>query len=126
MEYGANCVETALGVDRHSLRADAYRLQLFEYTGWNTFPIPKLTEKNKEDLSRSAEDILIAREQHFPATIAELYKPNAMPANLRAAHQHNDGLIEQIYIGRRFKNDSERLEKLFSMYTKMTTTVPPS
>ena len=28
--------------------------------------------------------------------------------------------IERIYIGRRFKNDTERLEKLFEMYTKMT------
>jgi hypothetical protein len=29
-------------------------------------------------------------------------------------------VIERIYIGRRFKNDTERLEKLFEMYTKMT------
>ena len=28
--------------------------------------------------------------------------------------------LERIYIGRRFKNDTERLEKLFEMYTKMT------
>ena len=26
----------------------------------------------------------------------------------------------RIYIGRRFKNDTERLEKLFDLYTKMT------
>ncbi len=29
-------------------------------------------------------------------------------------------LLERIYIGRRFKNDTERLEKLFELYTKMT------
>ncbi|KAG1649470.1 putative ATP-dependent helicase YeeB [Nymphon striatum] len=58
--------------------------------GWNTFPVPKLTEKNKEDLTRCAEDILLAREAHFPATIADLYKPDAMPENLRAAHDRND------------------------------------
>ena len=28
--------------------------------------------------------------------------------------------LERIYIGRRFKNDTERLEKLFDLYTKMT------
>ena len=50
--------------------------------------MPTLTEKNKADLTRCAEDILLAREAHFPATIADLY-------------------------------DSERLEKLFEMYTKM-------
>ena len=88
--------------------------------GWNTFPVPKLTEKNKEDLTRCAEDILLAREAHFPATIADLYDPEKMPADLRAAHDRNDETLERIYIGRRFKNDTERLEKLFELYTKMT------
>ena len=88
--------------------------------GWNTFPVPTLTEKNKADLTRCAEDILLAREHHFPATIADLYDPEAMPADLRAAHDRNDEVLERIYIGRRFKNDTERLEKLFELYTKMT------
>ena len=91
--------------------------------GWNTFPVPKLTEKNRADLTAAAEGILLAREAHFPATIADLYDPEKMPANLRAAHDHNDEVLERIYIGRRFRNDTERLEKLFEMYTKMTTKV---
>lgn len=88
--------------------------------GWNTFPVPTLTDKNKADLTRCAENILLAREHHFPATIADLYDPEAMPADLRAAHERNDEVLERIYIGRRFKNDTERLEKLFDLYTKMT------
>jgi hypothetical protein len=88
--------------------------------GWNTFPVPKLTEANKVDLTRCAEDILLARETHFPATIADLYDLEKMPENLRAAHERNDTVLEEIYIGRRFRNDTERLEKLFDMYTKMT------
>lgn len=87
---------------------------------WNTYPLPKLTEKNRQDLNRCAEDILLARESHFPATIADLYKAETMPENLRLAHQRNDEVLERIYIGRRFKNDTERLEKLFDLYTKMT------
>jgi hypothetical protein len=90
--------------------------------GWNTFPVPTLTEKNKVDLAHCAEDILLAREAHFPATIAELYDSDHMPANLREAHERNDEVLERIYIGRRFHNDTERLEKLFEFYTKMTTT----
>ncbi|QQZ36971.1 DNA methyltransferase [Pseudomonas sp. SK2] len=90
--------------------------------GWHTFPVPTLTEKNKADLTRCAEDILLARERHFPATIADLYDPEKMPSDLRAAHDRNDEVIERIYIGRRFKNDTERLEKLFELYTKMTAT----
>ena len=88
--------------------------------GWNTFPLPNLTEKNREDLTRCAEDILLAREAHFPATIAELYHPQKMPENLRHAHDRNDECLERIVIGRRFKNDTERLEKLFGLYVKMT------
>ncbi|MGH6821435.1 MAG: type IIL restriction-modification enzyme MmeI, partial [Methylocella sp.] len=38
----------------------------------------------------------------------------------REAHGRNDEALERIYIGRRFKNDTERLEKLFDLYTKMT------
>ena len=88
---------------------------------WNTFPLPQLTEQNKADLTRCAEDILLAREAHFPATIADLYDPETMPENLRAAHNRNDETLERIYLGRRFKNDTERLEKLFALYTEMTT-----
>ncbi|MBR0837831.1 class I SAM-dependent DNA methyltransferase [Bradyrhizobium manausense] len=86
--------------------------------GWNTFPVPTLTDKNKADLTRCAEDILLAREAHFPATIAELYDPEKMPPDLREAHERNDETLERIYIGRRFRNDTERLEKLFELYTK--------
>ena len=88
--------------------------------GWNTFPVPLLTEQNKADLTVCAENILLAREAHFPATIADLYDPENMPDNLRHAHERNDEVLERIYIGRRFKNDTERLEKLFDLYTKMT------
>ena len=92
--------------------------------GWNTFPVPKLTEQNKTDLTRCAENILLAREAHFPATIADLYDPAAMPDDLRRAHEENDEVLERIYIGRRFRNDTERLEKLFELYTKMTAEAP--
>lgn len=91
--------------------------------GWNTFPVPTLTDKNKADLARCAEDILLAREAHFPDTIGQLYEvkdgESKMPSDLREAHDRNDEVLERIYIGRRFRNDTERLEKLFELYTKM-------
>lgn len=95
------------------------RLRYTSATCYNTFPVPILTEKNKADLARCAEDILLTREAHFPATIADLYVPGNMPADLRAAHERNDEVLERIFIGRRFRNDTERLEKLFELYTKM-------
>jgi hypothetical protein len=124
------------GKDLHNLSVLSSKLHLvwiatvcgklktdFRYSntlGWNTFPVPTLTDKNKADLTRCAEDILLAREAHFPATIADLYDPDAMPADLREAHARNDEVLERVYIGRRFRNDTERLEKLFDLYTKMT------
>ncbi len=91
--------------------------------GWNTFPVPALTEQNKADLTRRAEDILLARESYWPATIAEMYDPRKMDEQypeVRRAHESNDDTLERIYLGRRFKNDTERLEHLFRMYTEMT------
>ncbi len=138
---GTNCVVTNLAYAVYdapvfNLAVIASRLHLtwiaavcgkletrFSYSnkmGWNTFPVPVLTEQMKADLTECAENILLAREAHFPATIADLYDPEAMPENLRHAHERNDEVLERIYIGRRFKNDTERLEKLFEMYTQMT------
>lgn len=94
--------------------------------GWNTFPLPTLTEKNKADLTRCAEDILLTREHHFPAAIADLYDPEKMPCDLRIVHERNDEVLERIYIGRRFKNDTERLEKLFDLYTRMAASSVPA
>lgn len=92
--------------------------------GWNTFPVPNLIEQDKSDLTRTTENILLAREAHFPATIADLYDPQTMPDDLRRAHEENDEVLERIYIGRRFRNDTERLEKLFDLYTKMMANQP--
>lgn len=88
--------------------------------GWNTFPVPKFSEGQLEDLSASARRILKCRYSHYPATIAELYDPDKMPHDLREAHRENDELLETMYIGRPFRNDTERLEKLFKLYAAKT------
>ena len=87
---------------------------------YNSFPLPSLTSKQKGDLTVCAQEILLARESHFPASISDLYDEGQMPPDLVAAHDRNDETLERIYIGRRFRNDTERLEKLFDLYTKMT------
>ena len=60
----------------------------------------------------------VALEQEAIARTRDLEKALEV---LRHAHERNDEVLERIYIGRRFTNDTERLEKLFEMYTKMTT-----
>jgi hypothetical protein len=124
--YGATLVDFAVLSSRLHLSwvgAVAGRIKTdYRYSStlvWNTFPVPTLTEKNKADLTRCAEDILLAREAYFPTTIARLYDPGTMPSDLRQAHDRNDEVLERIYIGRKFRNDTERLEKLFELYTRM-------
>ena len=87
--------------------------------GWNTFPVPRLTAENERELTESAEGILLARERHFPKTIAELYDDASMPEDLRAAHERNDEVVERIFAGRRFPNDTERQEHLFKRYAAL-------
>jgi hypothetical protein len=128
--YGASLWELALVISKiHVVWVENIcgkletRLRYSSTLGWNTFPVPTLTDQNKTDLTRCAEEILLAREHYFPATIAHMYDPTRMDSEfplVRAAHERNDEVIDRIYIGRRFKNDTERLEKLFELYTKMT------
>jgi hypothetical protein len=66
----------------------------------------------------------LAREHQFPATIADMYDPDEMPEALRNAHERNDEVLERIYIGCRFRNDTERLEILFELYNKMISSSP--
>ncbi|KIC23383.1 class I SAM-dependent DNA methyltransferase [Leisingera sp. ANG-S3] len=84
--------------------------------GWNTFPVPRFTPGQLEQLNASARMILKTRYMHHPKTIAELYDPDKIPDDLREVHRQNDELLESMYIGRPFRNDTERLEKLFKLY----------
>lgn len=83
---------------------------------YNNFPVPRFTSEQIEQLNHSARSILKTRFQHHPKTIAELYGAKDMPDDLRAAHKANDDLLEEMYIGRPFRNDTERLERLFKLY----------
>ncbi len=87
--------------------------------GYNTFPIPSLSSDQKTELEEHAWAIIGARDAHPGKTIAWLYDPKTMPQNLRDAHRALDDALEKIYIGRPFKDDTERLEHLFKMYEKM-------
>ena len=87
--------------------------------GYNTFPIPSLSGDQKTELEEHAWAIIGARDAHPGKTIAWLYDPKTMPQNLLDAHRGLDDTLEKIYIGRSFKDDTERLEHLFKMYEKM-------
>ncbi|MDE6300907.1 MAG: class I SAM-dependent DNA methyltransferase, partial [Muribaculaceae bacterium] len=87
---------------------------------YNTFPFPKLTISEKEDLERLAQNILNIRDENFDMTLGEMYNPESMPEELREAHHQLDLAVERIYRPEPFTSDEERLEHLFKLYAKMT------
>lgn len=87
---------------------------------YNTFPFPKITETKRAEIEKAAEAVLMAREQHTEKTLAQMYDPDHMPANLREAHTNLDRVVESCYRTAPFHSDEERLEHLFAFYEKMT------
>lgn len=87
---------------------------------YNTFPFPKIAEAKRSEIEQAAEAVLIAREMHTEKTLAQMYDPDKMPANLREAHTHLDRVVESCYRPAPFTSDEERLEHLFALYEKMT------
>lgn len=86
---------------------------------YNTFPFPHINEDQKNVLKRNAFEIIGARENHPGKTLAELYNPESMPDDLKAAHEANDLAIEKLYRAKPFASDEERLEFLFKLYEQM-------
>lgn len=87
---------------------------------YNTFPFPKLTTAQKEELDSLAQNILNIRDENFDMTLGEMYNPETMPEELREAHHQLDLAVEHIYRTEPFTSDEERLEHLFKLYAKMT------
>jgi hypothetical protein len=88
--------------------------------GYNTFPLPELSQSQKDSLEEHTWAIINAREMHPGKSLQWLYGPETMPDNLLKAHKDLDLTLETIYIGRAFKNDTERLEHLFKRYATLT------
>ncbi|QNV39621.1 class I SAM-dependent DNA methyltransferase [Rothia amarae] len=85
---------------------------------YNNFPVPHLTPQMKTKLTEVALRVLDVREYHCENTLAELYDPDKMPADLREAHTAVDKLVDSLYSKTGFENDEDRLAKLFDLYQK--------
>lgn len=87
---------------------------------YNNFPVPPLSDAVKEKLTVAALRVLDVREYHCEQTLAELYDPDKMPDDLRAAHAEVDALVDSIYSKKPYETDEQRLSDLFAMYERMT------
>jgi len=87
---------------------------------YNNFPVPQVVEAMKEKLAFATLRILDVREYYCERTLAELYDPDLMPVDLRAAHSALDALVDSIYSNRDYETNEQRLADLFSMYEAMS------
>jgi len=89
---------------------------------YNTFPFPKLNNKElKDSIESAAKEVLLVRADHSEMNLAEMYAPDNMPSDLLEAHKVLDLAVERCYREKPFESDEERLEFLFKQYVKLTT-----
>lgn len=89
---------------------------------YNTFPVPELSTRRKNEIENLVLKILDIREEEG-GTLAELYgsplaekNPKPMNARLLEAHQELDRVVDRAYKPSGFKDDAERLSLLLEMY----------
>ncbi|MDK4330805.1 N-6 DNA methylase [Corynebacterium accolens] len=86
---------------------------------YNNFPVPELSERQKQRLTELALRVLDVREYHCDKTLAQLYDPDLMPDNLRQAHLEVDEYVDSLYSKRTYETDEDRLSDLFARYEEM-------
>lgn len=86
---------------------------------YNTFPWPEANSVQKEKISELAQAVLDVRAKYPDATLADLYKPELMKADLRKAHRDLDAAVERLYRVKTFEGDRDRVEHLFGLYEKL-------
>ena len=83
---------------------------------YNTFPWPDATPAQREKVEALAQAVLDARAVHVTSSLADLYDPDTMPANLRKAHAALDAAVDRLYRASPFASDRDRVEHLFGRY----------
>lgn len=87
---------------------------------WNTFPMPDLSDEDKDALNKTAQKIINSRHYHPDITLGDMYNTENMGPELLTAHKENDQVLERIFRDKPFKNDEDRLAYLFERYVDMT------
>ena len=104
------------------VKAVAGRLESrFRYSNelcYNTFPIPDLNQKQRDNISTHALNVIQEREKYIEVPIGDLYGPSKMPKDLKSAHEQLDQIVESCYRSKPFVSDEQRLEHLFKLYNE--------
>jgi len=131
------------------MRTTAGRLKSdFQYSAkitYNNFPWPVIASEAKQSstspnglprhdvprndkyivaIETAAQAVLDARAAHPNASLADLYDPLTMPANLLKAHQALDKAVDAAYGYKGPNTDAARVAFLFELYQKITSLLP--
>ncbi len=85
-------------------------------TVYNTFPWPDASPAQRAKIETLAQAVLDVRNSHPTSSLADLYDPDTMPANLRKAHNALDIAVDRLYRAAPFASDRDRVEHLFGRY----------
>jgi len=93
---------------------------------YNNFPWPQeVKEESIRAIERCAAGVVSARSLFPAASLADLYDPISMPAELLEAHRKLDKAVDGAYgKPRGFKADDERVAFLFARYRELNPTSP--
>ncbi|MCW5898693.1 MAG: class I SAM-dependent DNA methyltransferase [Flavobacteriales bacterium] len=87
---------------------------------YNNFPWPMSpTPAQRSAVEAAAQGVLDARAAHPGASLADLYDPLTMPANLVKAHQALDRAVDKCYRSKAFGSEEERVAYLFEKYEEV-------
>ncbi|MFC1588342.1 DNA methyltransferase [Planctomycetota bacterium] len=87
---------------------------------YNNFPWPINVKLDKiSNVEKAAQTIIECRKSHPGSSLAELYDPLTMPADLVKAHRNLDRAVDKCYRSHKFNNEMQRIKFLFYEYNKL-------
>jgi hypothetical protein len=86
---------------------------------YNNFPFPETTGEQDRAIEEASKKVLDARDEYPNSSLADLYDPTAMPADLRKAHQQLDKSVLSAYGLKASATDEEILAELFKRYEEL-------
>ena len=88
---------------------------------WNNLPLPQLSDELRREVIDAGRGIIDVRAKHNGQSLADLYDPDFMPADLRKAHQRLDKIVDIAFGAKKpCASNDERLQILFDRYVEMT------
>ena len=94
---------------------------------YNNFPWPEdVTAAKRRAVEQAAQKVLDVREAYPEASLADLYDPLSMPADLAKAHAALDRAVDRCYRSRPFAGEVNRVEYLFKEYQRLASPLMPA